>query len=68
MMVDRVSNFINLVHLQVVRIILTDSGSLENVTWQQLVLFGLYTIGYCVGPFIGGELITVSFRWIFAIK
>ncbi|KAF7792308.1 hypothetical protein EIP86_003344 [Pleurotus ostreatoroseus] len=54
--------------LAVVRIILTDSGSLQNVTWQQLVLFGLYTIGYCVGPFIGGELITVSFRWIFAIN
>ena len=53
---------------QVVRIIHTDSGSLESVTWQQLILFGLYTVGYCVGPFIGGELITVSFRWIFAIK
>ena len=31
-------------------------------------MFTLYTIGYCLGPFIGGELISVSFRWIFAIK
>lgn len=33
-----------------------------------MILFVLYTIGYCLGPFIGGELVTVSFRWIFAIK
>ena len=32
------------------------------------MMFFLYTIGFCVGPFIGGELLTVSFRWIFAIK
>ena len=54
--------------LQVDRIILTDSGSLNNVNWQQAIMFTLYTIGYCLGPFIGGELISVSFRWIFAIK
>ena len=54
--------------IQVVRIILTDSSSLDNVNWQQSILFFLFTIGYCLGPFIGGELLTVSFRWIFAIK
>ncbi|EKM54394.1 uncharacterized protein PHACADRAFT_258207 [Phanerochaete carnosa HHB-10118-sp] len=52
--------------LAVVRIVLTDTGSLTKTSWQQGVLFLLYTIGYCLGPFIGGELITVSFRWIFA--
>lgn len=32
------------------------------------MLFALFTIGFCVGPVIGGVLTTVSFRWIFAIK
>ena len=50
------------------RIVLTDSGSLNTTSWQQAMLFVLYTIGYCVGPSIGGALVTVSFRWIFAIK
>lgn len=54
--------------LQVVRIILTDSGSLDQNNWQQGILFVLYTFGYCIGPVIGGALVTVSFRWIFAIK
>ncbi|GJE95468.1 MFS general substrate transporter [Phanerochaete sordida] len=54
--------------LAVVRIVLTDSGSLNTTNWQQAILFVLYTIGYCLGPFIGGELLTVSFRWIFAIN
>ncbi|PSR81138.1 hypothetical protein PHLCEN_2v6473 [Hermanssonia centrifuga] len=54
--------------LAVVRIILTDSNSLNANNWQQSMLFLLYTIGYCLGPFIGGELISVSFRWIFAIN
>ena len=32
------------------------------------MLFVLFTIGFCVGPVLGGVLTTVSFRWIFAIK
>lgn len=47
---------------------MADSNSLDDNNWQQSVLFFLYTIGYCVGPVIGGALTTVSFRWIFAIK
>ncbi|CAL1706889.1 unnamed protein product [Somion occarium] len=54
--------------LAAVRIILTDSNSLDDNNWQQSLLFVLYTIGFCLGPFIGGELVTVSFRWIFAIN
>ncbi|KAK7692752.1 hypothetical protein QCA50_004385 [Cerrena zonata] len=54
--------------LAVVRIILTDSRSLDDNNWQQSIMFLLYTIGYCLGPFIGGELVTVSFRWVFAIN
>ncbi|KAI0663602.1 hypothetical protein C8Q70DRAFT_906276 [Cubamyces menziesii] len=54
--------------LAVVRIILADSRSLDDNNWQQSMLFFLFTIGYCVGPVIGGALTTVSFRWIFAIN
>ncbi|KAI0789133.1 major facilitator superfamily domain-containing protein [Abortiporus biennis] len=54
--------------LAAVRIILTDTRSLDDNNWQQSMLFILYTIGFCVGPFIGGSLLSVSFRWIFAIN
>ena len=47
---------------------MSDSRSLDDNNWQQTMLFLLFTIGYCVGPVIGGALTTVSFRWIFAIK
>ncbi|KAI0769721.1 major facilitator superfamily domain-containing protein [Trametes elegans] len=50
------------------RIILADSRSLDDNNWQQSMLFFLYTVGYCVGPVIGGALTTISFRWIFAIN
>ncbi|KAF9815244.1 hypothetical protein IEO21_04691 [Rhodonia placenta] len=51
-----------------VRIIMSDSASLDANNWQQSMLFFLFTIGYCTGPIIGGALLTVSFRWIFAIN
>ncbi|KAI0743922.1 MFS general substrate transporter [Daedaleopsis nitida] len=54
--------------MAVVRIIMADSRSLDDNNWQQSVLFFLYTVGYCVGPVIGGALTTISFRWIFAIN
>ncbi|KAL5530787.1 hypothetical protein ACEPAF_7045 [Sanghuangporus sanghuang] len=28
----------------------------------------LYTIGFCIGPVIGGALVNISFRWVFAIN
>lgn len=52
----------------VIRIILADSRSVDQNSWQIMMLTILYTIGYCVGPVIGGALTTVSFRWIFAIN
>ncbi|CCM03054.1 uncharacterized protein FIBRA_05173 [Fibroporia radiculosa] len=52
----------------VVRIIMADSRSLDANNWQQSMLFLLFAIGYCIGPFIGGELLTISYRWIFAIN
>ncbi|KAL0566981.1 hypothetical protein V5O48_015018 [Marasmius crinis-equi] len=54
--------------LTVVRVILSDSGSLDTNNWQIAILFLLYAIGYSVGPIIGGYLGHVSFRWIFAIN
>ncbi|KAI0779706.1 MFS general substrate transporter [Fomes fomentarius] len=54
--------------MAVVRIILSDSRSLDDNNWQQTVLFVLFSIGYCIGPVIGGALTTISFRWIFAIN
>ena len=32
------------------------------------MLFLLYAIAYSVGPVFGGLLVSVSFRWVFAIK
>ncbi len=54
--------------LKTVRIILADSSSLNenNITSAMLVL--MYAIGFSTGPAIGGALLQVSFRWIFAIK
>lgn len=47
---------------------MADSRSLDDNNWQQSLLFFLFTVGYCIGPVIGGALTTVSFLWIFAIK
>lgn len=54
--------------VQVVRTILADTRSLDDNNWQQTLLFVLFAIGFSVGPVIGGYLVAVSFRWIFAIK
>ncbi|KAG7099753.1 hypothetical protein E1B28_001566 [Marasmius oreades] len=54
--------------LTVVRVILSDSASLDANNRQIAVLFLLYSIGYSIGPVIGGYLGAVSFRWIFAIN
>ncbi|KZS91828.1 MFS general substrate transporter [Sistotremastrum niveocremeum HHB9708] len=54
--------------LTCVRIMLADSRSLSENTFQVSVLMLLYTVGYSVGPVIGGLLTSVSFRWVFAIN
>lgn len=53
---------------QVVRVILADSSSLDDTNFQTSMLFLLYGIGFSVGPYIGGALTSISFRWVFAIK
>ena len=54
--------------LTVVRVILADSRSLDDNNIQSAMMVLLYTIGFCVGPTIGGALTTVTFRWVFGIK
>lgn len=54
--------------LTIVRTILSDSSSLDTNNIQQSSMFILYFIGFSIGPVIGGYLITVSFRWVFAIN
>ncbi|KAG9217539.1 hypothetical protein CCMSSC00406_0008466 [Pleurotus cornucopiae] len=54
--------------LTIVRVIVSDSRSLDSNNWQTTLLFFLYTIGYVIGPVIGGALVGISFRWIFAIN
>ncbi|KAG8935917.1 hypothetical protein FRC03_000609 [Tulasnella sp. 419] len=52
----------------VVRIILSDSADLKEDSFMNSMLVILYAVGYSVGPVIGGALLTVDFRWIFAIN
>ena len=54
--------------LTVVRTILADSSSLDTNNYQAAIMTILYTVGYCIGPVIGGALTDISFRWVFAIK
>lgn len=54
--------------LTIVRTILSDSSSLDTNNVQQSASFFLYSIGFCIGPVIGGFLVTASFRWVFAIN
>ncbi|KZT21059.1 MFS general substrate transporter [Neolentinus lepideus HHB14362 ss-1] len=59
---------LSLLFFMVVRIILADSRSLDENNFQTTALMILYAIGYCIGPVIGGALLSVYFRWIFAIN
>jgi MFS family permease len=54
--------------LTIVPTILSDSSSLDTNNIQQFATFFLYSLGFCIGPVIGGFLITASFRWVFAIN
>ncbi|KAG6328647.1 hypothetical protein ID866_10442, partial [Astraeus odoratus] len=54
--------------LTIVRTILSDTGSLNANNMQQSTMFLLYSVGFSVGPVIGGYLVTANFRWVFAIN
>ncbi|KAI6041573.1 MFS general substrate transporter [Pisolithus marmoratus] len=54
--------------LTIVRTILSDTTSLDANNVQQSAMFLLYSVGFSVGPVIGGFLVTASFRWVFAIN
>jgi MFS family permease len=54
--------------LAVVRIILADSSSLDENNFQTSVLIILYAAAFSAGPWIGGALVAINFRWVFAIK
>lgn len=54
--------------LTVVRTILSDTKSLDGNNVQQSAMMLLYVIPFSTGPLIGGFLVTVNFRWIFAIS
>jgi hypothetical protein len=54
--------------LTVTRVILADSRSLDENTFQVSTMIILYSIGYSAGPWIGGALVNISFRWVFGIK
>ncbi|KAI6144980.1 MFS general substrate transporter [Pisolithus tinctorius] len=54
--------------LTIVRTILSDTTSLNANNLQQSTMFLLYSVGFSVGPVIGGFLVTASFRWVFAIN
>ena len=53
---------------QIVRTLLSDTGSLDKNNLQQSTLFLLYAVGFSIGPLIGGFLVAANFRWVFAIK
>ncbi|KAI6128146.1 MFS general substrate transporter [Pisolithus croceorrhizus] len=54
--------------LTIVRTILSDTTSLNANNLQQSAMFLLYSVGFSIGPVIGGFLVTASFRWVFAIN
>ncbi|KAG9000747.1 hypothetical protein FRB95_009498 [Tulasnella sp. JGI-2019a] len=54
--------------VSVVRIVLSDSGSLSEDSFLNAMLVAMYALGYATGPIIGGALVNINFRWIFAIN
>ncbi len=50
------------------RIIASDSASLNPAHWQAYVLVFLSAVGFSTGPLVGMVVMTVDFRWVFAIK
>ena len=47
---------------------MSDTTSLNKNNIQQSMLFLLYSVGFSIGPVIGGYLVDANFRWVFAIK
>ncbi|KAG8851898.1 hypothetical protein FRB91_007242 [Serendipita sp. 411] len=54
--------------LGVVRIIMADSTSLNDNNAQTALMILAYTIGYTLGPVLGGLLYSANWRWVFAIN
>ena len=42
--------------------------NLDENAFQAVAIVILYSLGWSVGPILGGALTSVSFRWIFAIN
>ncbi|KZT32145.1 hypothetical protein SISSUDRAFT_576236 [Sistotremastrum suecicum HHB10207 ss-3] len=51
-------------------IIMADVRSFSENNFQSGVLVTMYTYitGYCLGPVIGGALVSVQYRWVFALN
>ncbi|KAG8215957.1 major facilitator superfamily domain-containing protein [Butyriboletus roseoflavus] len=62
------SSFLVFGDAQIVRTVMTDTTSLDKNNVQQAMLFLLYSVGFSIGPVIGGFLVSASFRWVFAIN
>ncbi|KAG8830594.1 hypothetical protein FRC17_004666 [Serendipita sp. 399] len=54
--------------LGVVRIIMADSASLDDNNAQAALMILAYTVGYSIGPVLGGLLYGANWRWVFAIN
>ncbi|PVF97525.1 MFS general substrate transporter [Serendipita vermifera] len=54
--------------LAIVRIILSDSESLDDNNSLAGLMFITYSVGYTLGPFLGGLLLHVNWRWVFGIN
>lgn len=54
--------------LTIVRIILSDSASLDDNNAQGALMVVVYTVGYSLGPVLGGLLLHANWRWVFAIN
>ncbi|KAG8852017.1 hypothetical protein FRB96_008935 [Tulasnella sp. 330] len=54
--------------ISVARVIASDSESIQENAFVTCMLVVAYTAGFSSGPNIGGALVSVSFRWIFAIN
>ncbi|KZS91099.1 MFS general substrate transporter [Sistotremastrum niveocremeum HHB9708] len=52
----------------VIRIIMADARSLDENNFQSVMFIILYAAGFTLGPLIGGALIGVSYRWVFALN